>query len=84
VAGDSEAGDASRRDGALVEIAALGDRGHGTRRLAGRQDDQSSGCWRRRQMRGETIRGVGGGDRGAEQVFEKGARRNGQDANPIG
>jgi hypothetical protein len=35
-------------------------------------------------MRGETICGVRGGDRRAEQVFEKAARRNGQNVSPVG
>jgi hypothetical protein len=84
VAGHGEAGDAAPCNRALAEIAALGDCGHGTRRLAGSQDDQPSGCRRWWQVRGKTIRRVRGGDRCAEQVFEKGARRDGQDASPIG
>ena len=81
-AGDRKPADPAGRHAALVEIVALGDLGHGRGRLAGRQDHQASRRRRRRQMRRQAARGMRGGDRRAEQVFEKGAGRRGQDLNP--
>src|SRR5262245_64755946 len=64
----------------LVEIVAFGDLAHGTRGLAGRQNDQASGGGRR-QMRRQAALWVGGGHRRAEQPVEEGARRCGQGSN---
>jgi hypothetical protein len=59
----------------LVDVVALSNLGHRAGRLAGRENDQASGGKGRRQMRGQAIVRMRGGNRRAEQVEQKCAKR---------
>ena len=82
VTGHRYTADAACRQATLVEIVTLRHLGHRTGGLAGGQNQQASGCGGCGQMRRQAACRMRGRNRGAEQVFQEGARGRGHGVGP--